>query len=144
VRGLVEPDPDFGGRSKRLSTEGRGDSINADLATLAPEATPEDASVSDRSRHDHSKITLVSSFKLLSEHRAVELRAAQQMLIPFTRLKSSRPPKSSAILGDRVRDCPSWPCMKDRFNDDAGPMIAECSPTVFPQLRTSARVTAFP
>jgi hypothetical protein len=47
-------------------------------------------------------------FKLLSQGRAVELRAAQQMLVQFARLKSSQPIESFGsslidrpTLGDR-------------------------------------------
>jgi hypothetical protein len=44
--------------------------------------------VYDRSAQEGSTTSPMKSFKLLPQHRAVELRAAQQMLMRFTRLKS--------------------------------------------------------
>jgi hypothetical protein len=44
---------------------------------------------SDRRAQDDSKTSLMKSFKLLSQRRAVELRAAQRMLMRFARLKLS-------------------------------------------------------
>jgi hypothetical protein len=47
--------------------------------------------VYDRSAQEGSKTSKMKPFKLPSQHRAVELRAAQLMLMRFTRLKSSQP-----------------------------------------------------
>jgi hypothetical protein len=45
--------------------------------------------VYDRSAQEGSKTSLMKSFNSLSQHRAVEPRAAQQMLMRFARLISS-------------------------------------------------------
>jgi len=51
---------------------------------------PFDASVDPtEARKTAPRPSLMKSFTLLSQHRAVELRATQQMLMQFARLKSS-------------------------------------------------------
>jgi hypothetical protein len=62
--------------------------MKAAPADIGPEATPEGARRPD-ARKTALRPSLMKLFKLPSQARAVKLRAAQQILMKYARLKSS-------------------------------------------------------